>query len=150
PQDRLRDGTLTALEGTPPSVSYAVSGLPAGAAFDPDTALFAWTPGPTQAGQYTVTFTASSTHDGVTLSNTVAVPITVLSTNRPPVVDPIPNQTVERDAVLDVPVHAADPDGDPLVLTAQALPRFATLTDHGDGTGTLHFAPGVGDLGDYP
>src|SRR5262249_30635778 len=56
---------------------------------------------------------------------------------------------------LDVPVTVTDPDGDPLQLTAfsaltnQAFPRFATFTDHGDGTGVFHFAPGTGDRGDY-
>ncbi|MDB5349719.1 MAG: repeat protein, partial [Planctomycetota bacterium] len=30
------------------------------------------------------------------------------------------------------------------------IPAFATFTDHGDGTATLHFAPGTGDRGIYP
>jgi hypothetical protein len=149
PQDRLANGTLTPLQGSAPTVSYTVSGLPAGATFDPDTALFTWMPSFTQTGPFTVTFTATSSDGGVTESSTVSMPITVVSTNLPPVVTAIPNQTVNRDATLDVPVQATDPDGDPLVLTVSGLPRFATFTDHGDGTGTLHFAPGVGDLGDY-
>src|SRR5262249_41708530 len=69
--------------------------------------------------------------------------------NLPPAMTAIPNKTVDRDATLDVPVQATDPGGDPLALTVSGLPRFGTFTDHGDGTGTLHFAPGVGDLGDY-
>ena len=38
PQDRASDGTLTPLDGTNPSITYTVSGLPAGATFDPVTA----------------------------------------------------------------------------------------------------------------
>src|SRR5262249_38695635 len=87
PPDRLKNGTLTPLQGTAPTVSYAVSGLPVGATFDPDTALFTWTPAFTQpAGLYTVTFTATSNDGGVTESSTVSVPITVVSANLPPTV----------------------------------------------------------------
>src|SRR5205085_10757248 len=42
--------------------------------------------------------------------------------------------------------------GDPLSLTISGpngypLPRYARFTDHQDGTGVLHLAPGLGDLG---
>src|SRR5262249_38710136 len=80
---------------------------------------------------------------------TVTVPIAVLNTNRPPVVTPLADQVVDRGATLDIPVQAADPDGDPMVLTVAGLPRFATFTDHGDGTGVIHVAPGAGARGDY-
>ena len=45
PQDRTADGTLTPLDGTDPTVTYTVSGLPSGATFDPVTDMFSWTPG---------------------------------------------------------------------------------------------------------
>src|SRR5205823_8358195 len=51
PQDRTPGGGLTALEGSNPSVTYAASDLPPGAAFDPVTAAFSWTPGFAAAGQ---------------------------------------------------------------------------------------------------
>ncbi|MGA2068563.1 MAG: CARDB domain-containing protein, partial [Thermoguttaceae bacterium] len=151
PPDRLPDGTLTPLEGSDPTITYAVSGLPPGATFDPDTAMFEWETGYTDAGNYLVTFTATNDGDGtgVPLSSSVTVPITVLNTNRPPVVAAIANQTMDHDAVLQLPVTATDPDGDPLVLTASGLPQFATFVDQGEGNGQLTFAPGAYDRGNY-
>lgn len=70
--------------------------------------------------------------------------ITVTNTNQPPVLDPIGNQTVAEGGTLDVPVSASDPDRDLLLLVpGAAFPTqlHANLTDNGDGTGTLHFAP---------
>ncbi len=40
-------------------ICYSVGDLPAGAAFDPDTHRFAWSPSYNQAGNYTVTFLAT-------------------------------------------------------------------------------------------
>ncbi len=45
--------------------------------------------------------------------------------------------------VLDIPISASDPDGGPVVLTLDRWPAFASLTDHGDGTGILRLAPGA-------
>lgn len=56
---------------------YSASGLPAGASFDPATRQFSWTPDYTQAGEYTVTFTASDGDRPYSLSTTKDVTITV-------------------------------------------------------------------------
>src|SRR5262249_32120182 len=84
PQDRTADGSLTPLEGTDPTITYTVSGLPAGATFDPVTAVFSWPTGYADAGEYQVTFTATNDGDGTgtPLTSTVQVPITVLNANR--------------------------------------------------------------------
>ena len=65
--------TLTPLEGTAPTITCTVSGLPAGATFDPQTAIFNWPTGYSDAGTYAVTFTATNDGDGtgVPLSTTV-------------------------------------------------------------------------------
>ena len=63
---RLPNGTLTPLEGTVPSVTYGVSGLPNGALFDAQTAMFSWQPSFEAAGLYTVTFTATDNGNGLT------------------------------------------------------------------------------------
>ena len=49
--------------------------------------------------------------------------------------------------VLELPVQATDPDGDPLTLRLVEAPDFAVLDDHGDGTGTLTLSPGATDEG---
>src|SRR6185503_6098038 len=41
------------------TLTYAATGLPTGAQVDPSTGVFAWTPGPAQAGDYPVLFSVS-------------------------------------------------------------------------------------------
>ncbi len=68
------------VEATDPdgdAITYTASGLPAGASFDPAMRQFTWTPGYTQAGEYTVTFTASDGDKSYSLSSTKSVTITV-------------------------------------------------------------------------
>jgi large repetitive protein len=73
----------------------------------------------------------------------------VVDVNRPPVLEPIVDQTVDEGATLDVAVSASDPDGDALTLSLLDPPGFAALTDNGDGTGSITFEPGFGDVGVY-
>ncbi len=68
------------VEATDPdgdALAYSASNLPAGASFDAETQQFSWTPGYTQAGEYTVTFTASDGTHYYNLSATKDVTITV-------------------------------------------------------------------------
>ena len=43
--------------------------------------------------------------------------------------------------------RVTDPDGNALTLSLLNLPRYASFTDHGDGSGVLHIAPGQRDRG---
>lgn len=77
--DENRTLTFT-VEATDPDgdeLTYSASGLPAGASFDPVTRTFSWTPDYTQAGEYTVTFTASDGDKWYSLSASQDVTITV-------------------------------------------------------------------------
>ena len=155
-QERNVEGELTLLEGSEPSVTYTVSGLPEGATFDEQTAIFNWQPGYDQAGEYQVTFTATDDGDGLepkTVSKTVA--IRVGDTNRPPVIEDISNPTVARGEVLDLPLNITDPDGNNLTITGTGsggfgLTDFVTLIQNEDGTANLNIAPSDGDRGDHP
>ena len=73
--------TLTfGVEATDPDgdpLTYTASDLPPGASFDPATRQFSWTPDYTQAGEYTVAFTASDGTRSYSLSGTKDVTITV-------------------------------------------------------------------------
>ena len=160
PQDRLFDNQLTPLEGTDPTVTYTITGLPTGATFDPVSAQLQWKPTFSQAGAYSVTVTATDNGDGTGVNKTssVTIPITIVNVNRQPVLPDIPNQVVNRGATLTLPVQATDADGNPLQLVGagdivgglpQALPRFVTFQDNGNGTGQFTFLPGFGDRGNY-
>ncbi len=48
--------------------------------------------------------------------------------------------------VTEIPLSAADPDGDPIALTLDQGPGFASVIDRGDGTGVLRLAPAGSDV----
>jgi hypothetical protein len=50
----------------------------------------------------------------------------------------------------DIPILATDPDANPILLTLGRSLDFATLTDHGNGTGVLHLAPTWSNLQPCP
>ncbi len=157
PQERGLNGQLTALEGTRPFVSYAVSNLPTGATFDADTGIFSWNTNLNNAGTYSVTFTATDDGNGTgtNKSSVLTVPIVILPTDRLPVITPLVNRGFQRGDIIDIPVVATDANGDPLVLsgtgtTGYTLPDFVTFTDNGNGTGTFHVKPDINtNAGDY-
>ncbi len=152
---RLPDGSLSPYSTTQPTVTYEVSGLPPGATFDPDTALFSWTPADHQNGTYNVVFTATNDGSGGPLSTSITVPITVLIVNHAPVVTPIADITLAAGQPFNQAVQAVDPDGNPITLSVEngipgyAPPTFVTLTDNGNGNGILHFNPPAGNRGTY-
>ncbi len=75
------------------------------------------------------------------------VTITVGDVPRPPILNPIGNQTVNEGDIVMVPVTASDPDGDNLTFSATGLPGFARLIDNNDGTAMLELMPGFEDAG---
>ncbi len=151
PPYRNSDGTLAQRESGVPTLTFSASGLPTGAVFDPQTQLLDWTPTFAQAGSYLVTFTATDDGNGTSVpaSASHSVTLVVSNVNRSPKLTALSNKSLERNTVLDIPLMATDPDGNPIILTATGVPSFATFNQNNDGTGSFHFAPDVGDRGDY-
>ncbi|MFN9747507.1 MAG: putative Ig domain-containing protein, partial [Betaproteobacteria bacterium] len=141
--------------GVPATVHYEVTGLPPGARFDEDTLEVVWTPGYAQAGSYQVTVRATDDGNGTgtPASSELRLPIIVRNANRTPELGALTGVTVERGAVLNLPVQATDADGNPITLTIQGLPPFAsyeqTETAAGRVTGVLRIAPGAQARGAY-
>ncbi|MCH7879090.1 MAG: hypothetical protein IH914_07240, partial [candidate division Zixibacteria bacterium] len=131
--------TATDPDGTTPGIS--ASALPPGAVFVDNgdgSATFAWTPDFTQAGLFSVTFTAS---DGI-LSDLETVLITVTeSGNQPPVLAAIGAQSTTEGVLLSFAVSSSDPDGTAPFLSAAPLPSGAAFSDNGDGTGSFNWTP---------
>ena len=131
------------------NLSLSATGLPAFASLTDNgdgTASLAVNPGFTDAGTYTVSI--SATDDGTpVLSDSETFDIVVGGTNQAPVLDAIGNQSVDEGASLTIGLSATDADGDTLVLSASGLPAFASLTDNGDGTGSISVNPGFTDAG---
>ncbi|MCP4285940.1 MAG: hypothetical protein GY792_16035, partial [Gammaproteobacteria bacterium] len=139
--------TVTATDPDGNGLTYSASNLPSGAAFDPATQVFTWTPGYDQSNTYPdVLFTV--TDDGnPPLSGSEAITITVENVNRAPVLAPIGNKTVNEGEVLQFTVTASDPDGDALTYSASNLPPGATFNP---ATQVLSWTPEDGQAGTYP
>jgi hypothetical protein len=70
--------------------------------------------------------------------------------NRAPILSEIESpQSVDEGGELDVELSATDPDNDDMTLTASGLPAFCSLTDDGDGTGSINCDPADGDIGAF-
>ncbi len=102
------------------------AGAPLGAAIHPTTGVFTWTPSDAQ-GPGTYTITVRVTDNGSPgLSDTETVQITVTprsSTNNPPVLDAIGDQTVDEGTALTFTATASDPDVPANTFDASASTR---------------------------
>jgi len=145
-EGELLEFTVTANDPDGDNMTFSASNLPSGATFDPQTQVFNWAPGHGQAGTYTgVLFTV--TDDGAPpVSDSEEITITVGDANRPPVLDPIGNKTVNEGELLEFTVTATDPDGDALTFSASNLPAGASFDAL---TQTFSWTPGYGDSGNY-
>ena len=103
-------------------------------------------PGFEDADIYQVTVTVS---DSSGLTDSTSFTLTVVDSNREPILDPINDQMVNEGTLLSVSLSASDPDaGNSLTLSITA-PSFVTLIDNGDGSGVLDIAPGFTQAGIY-
>ena len=96
-------------------LTYGAVGLPEGAAIDPDTGQFSWTPSEAQSpAAHTFNVTVS---DGAGGADSETVTITVDEVNDPPVTDAGANQIVSAGETVILAGTASDPDDDPLTYT---------------------------------
>jgi PKD repeat protein len=129
--------TVSALGGSG-TLTYSASGLPAGAAFSGQT--FTWTPGATQAGNYTVTFTVRDN----TAQDSETITITVIKPNSAPVLATIGNKSTSENLALTFTISATDADNDPITYSAAGLPTGAGLTGQ-----TFSWTPTYTQAGTY-
>jgi hypothetical protein len=133
-------------DGTIPDLTTSL--LPDNAAFtdnDDGSGSFQFEPDYDQVGNYPITFYAS---DGI-LIDSEEITITVINTNRAPILNPIGYQMVTVDTELSIDVSAADPDGTIPSLSVIDIPAGASFSDHDDGTGTFIWTPVAGQEGFY-
>ena len=136
------------VSGTDPDgddLIYSAELLPDGSSFDISTGIFSWTPSYEQASTapYTLTFTAT---DPEGLSDSIEVLITVNQMNRPPVLDSVPDQTLDEGGELVFQLVGNDLDGDVLTFSGQGLPTGAALDEQ---TGFFGWTPGFYQAGTY-
>ncbi len=121
--------------------------MPVGAAFDPATGTFSWTPTFEQSGLYTITI-VNTDPAGLTVNREIG--ITVNHVNRTPEFAALPAQVIDENSPLSFTVPpATDPDKEDegkLVYTATDLPEGAAF----DGASrTLTWTPGFDQSGQY-
>jgi protocatechuate 3,4-dioxygenase beta subunit/subtilase family serine protease len=138
--------TVGASDAEAGALQFEASGVPDGAAFDPGTKTFAWTPTFAQSGSYEVTFTVSD--DGTPpQSDSETVTITVTEVNRPPSIDAIADKVITAGSALMFTVTVIDPDADALTLSAEGLPSGASFDA---ATGAFAWVPGSDQSGSFP
>ncbi len=129
--------------------ALTTSALPSGASFVDNadgTGAFSWTPSFTDAGVYSVTFTATDDSGSVAIE-IISVTVTDVG-NQPPVLALIGPQSVVENANLNFGVIATDAESIP-ALSTSTLPTGATFIDSGNGAGSFDWTPGFADNGVY-
>jgi len=136
---------ITASDSDGDALTYSAGNLPTGATFVGQT--FTWTPGYDQAGNYTNVLFTVTDNGTPPMSASEAITITVGNVNRPPVLNPIGNKTVNEGDTLQFTITASDPDGDTLTYSTSNLPGDAFFDPI---TQKFTWTPGYDQAGSYP
>ncbi|MEM9298966.1 MAG: LamG-like jellyroll fold domain-containing protein, partial [Bacteroidota bacterium] len=75
--------------------------------------------------------------------------IEVQTLNTVPEVNTINDVTMQFGTVYEVQIQAFDENSDPLTISTDNIPAFASFVDYGDGSALISFTPTVDDLGIY-
>ncbi|MFC1726840.1 putative Ig domain-containing protein, partial [candidate division KSB1 bacterium] len=145
--------TVTDADGDVPTVTTSTvlppgltTTLPTGATYNDGTRTFTWTPGYSQAGIYTITFTAD---DGRGATYSESFQIIVTDVNQLPYFSPaLTTQTISEGQILNLTLSAVDNDGDAITYgTSGGIPAGA----HYDSTDTRAFSwiPGYDQAGTH-
>ena len=97
-------------------------------------------------GAYQVTIRAE---DNGGLFDEKTITVNVLKGQSAPVFSDVDDQDVTTGVVVEVPISATDPNGDPITFTPISGPSFVSLNDLGNGQGLLTISPQTGDEGAY-
>jgi hypothetical protein len=111
--------TATATDPDLPAqtLTFSLTGAPTGAAIDPTTGVFTWTPTEEQGyGVYTFTVQVCDNFDPPGCASQ-EVTITVVEGNMPPTLDPIEDATIPELAAYSFTAAASDPDDPAQTLT---------------------------------
>jgi PASTA domain-containing protein/cadherin-like protein/VCBS repeat protein len=122
-------------------LNFSLPIAPAGARLDPTgSPLFRFAPSDGQVGRHTVTVRVQ---DGGGLADEKSFSITVVGANRPPNLDPQPDQRIPAAGPFLRTLTGSDPDaGDPLTFSLVSGPAGMSLSGN-----VLHWTPAANQLG---
>lgn len=150
------DTVTLSTDGTvgPNSDPYSASSP---ATFNTATGVFAWTPGETDVGDYSVQFTATDDQTPpLSVSQTITISVAAAGSNTAPVLAAIGNRTVTAGSTLTIVASATDPDnGDVLTYTAVHSGSGSDPFTAGTaalfvpGTRTFSWSPTASEVGTY-
>ncbi len=141
--------TVTATDADLPANSLTFSldpGAPAGATIDATTGVFTWVPITNGTFPVTIRVTDNGTPP---LSDSEAILIVLGFGPASPVLQPIPNMTVDEGAVLTQTISASDPNNLTLTFTKISGPLWMTVTTTSPTTGLISLAPDFASAGSY-
>ncbi len=134
----LSDGTTQAATG-----SYSLA----------DIQGMQFVPNPDESGTSFFAFNVQDdggTANGGADSLAQSIQITVTGTSDAPSFTSVPITVATEDSLYSYSITASDPDsGDSLNISGTVVPSWLTLTDNGDGTGSLEGTPTNGEVGDH-
>lgn len=138
--------TVHAVDPDGDTLTYEASNLPPGATFTTSTGVFSWTPGYSQAGNYTdIEFAVMDNGTPMEL-DTELIMISVGNVNRPPVFGSVGTQAALEGETISFVVSSTDPDGDSVVLFASGTPAGASFDAN---TGLFSWTPTLAQSGAY-
>jgi hypothetical protein len=126
------------------TLTFAIVNRPAWATFSASTGRLAGTPSSSAVGEYQdIRITVS---DGVNQASLAPFGVTVLQSNRAPVISGSPTASVLEGQAYAFRPAAADADGDALTFSISNRPAWASFNA---ATGALTGTPGPGTAGSY-
>lgn len=128
-------------------VSYSLSSAPKGMTINPTSGLISWQTPTTTPGRYSVVVAATDDKGASALPFSYVLSIEP-SVNHPPIFTQLPEPIANYGTPYESIVKAKDIDGDLLSLGLVSSGGLSViLTDHGDGTATISFAPTISQVG---
>ena len=126
------------------ALTFSISNRPAWATFNTATGLLSGTPGAANVGAYAnIVITVS---DGAASASLPAFSISVIASNRSPVISGMPATTVEAGQAYAFLPSASDPDGQALTFSIANRPAWASFNAT---TGRLSGIPTAAQAGSY-
>jgi RHS repeat-associated protein len=120
----LYQATATDADGD--ALTFSVEAGPVNLSIDSASGRVTWTPSAAQLGTNAVTLKVDDGHGG-TVIQTYDVNVQQLAGNRPPAIVSQPETNLLPSQAYTYPVHAIDPDNDPLTYSLVTFPRGMTI-----------------------